>query len=72
MVFVLLAVGAIWAVELIANVSTPTGWAGWAHLVLVGSLEFAVIYTLFSAARAAIYRRKLAAIDRRLQQMTPM
>lgn len=70
-VLVLAAVGSIWAVELIANVANVSGWVKWAHLSVVGTLELAVGYCLFSAARAALFRHRLKHIDLRLTQLIP-
>lgn len=69
MIFVLAAVGAIWGIELVANLANVSGWVKWAHLSVVGALELAVIYCLLAAARAAVLRRRLRRIDRRLREL---
>ncbi len=71
MIFVLAAVGLIWGVELVANLVNVAGWVKWAHLSVVGALELAVLYFLFTAARAAALRRQIRRIDRRLRELVP-
>ena len=71
MLFVLFAVGSIWAVEIIANLTNVSGWVKWAHLSVIGALEVGVVYCLVAAARVAVLRRRLRQIDQRLHQLIP-
>lgn len=71
MVFVLAAVGAIWGIELVANLANVSGWVKWAHLGVVGALEVAVLSCLFGAARSAAIRRRVRHIDQRLRELVP-
>lgn len=71
MPLILNALGAIRALELAANINNATGRAAGAHLAVVGALELMVLYLLFAAARAALYRRRIHRIDGLLRRATP-
>lgn len=61
----LLVVGAIWGVELAANLARGEGWSATAHLLVIVPLELALLVALGLGFRTLLLQARLARLRRR-------